>query len=1311
MSFSNDRLRALQGIERSTTGSAGFTARVRFTSSMFLILLILLILSSCTAVGGAPLPLQVKTAGLQQGQVAAAYQATIHAAGGTQPYAWSLVSGSLPAGLRLDPSGVIRGTPSQSGSSTFMVKVTDSSNQSTGQYLVITISRGWGSSPALQVSTPAVPPAKVGAPYQGWLSATGGTPPYTWGVQSGSLPAGLALDPSSGAISGMPNQPGNSSFTVQVNDSASQAAQQLMAMSVGPAVTPLQITTSSLAGGQVGTSYQASMSVTGGTQPYSWSIVSGALPSSLALNAASGAISGTPSTAGNSSFTVKVSDSGSQSAQQPLAISVAAAVAPLQITTSSLAGGQVGTSYQASVSVTGGTQPYSWSIASGALPASLALNAASGAISGMPSTAGNSSFTVKVNDAAGKPAQQPLAISVAAAPAAPLQITTSSLAGGQVGTSYQASVSVTGGTQPYSWSIASGALPSSLALNAASGTISGMPSTAGNSSFTVKVNDAAGKPAQQPLAISVAASPAAPLQITTSSLAGGQVGTSYQASVSVTGGTQPYSWSIVSGLLPTGLALNAASGTISGTPGQVGNSPFVVKVADSRSQSAQQILTIGVTASLPPLQITTSGVASGQVGVSYQATVSATGGTQPYSWSLSSGLLPSGLTLTSAGAITGIPTSAGQNSFALQVKDASASPQIAEQALGIQVSPAPPSALSIQTSSLPQAMVGQPYSFTLQASGGQPGYTWSISSGALPSGLMLDAASGHISGTTSANGALNLTVHVADSSSPPQTASAALTLTVAALAATDQYGGLLSMSSPNGGTGSFRLEKFGNRWMLVTPEGHGYWYLGVALVSTGNPGADQSGKSYSDYANAKYNGDQNMWASQTKKRLLSWGFNGIGQDSSSLVLSYGTYNRQPTSPLMPHFNDRPGFAMNSMRNVGGYISSPIKNFLVGWGAFPDVFDPGFRAYAFAEMGQNTNSTTGGLQAEVNSPWVIGYIPDESDELTGFTSSISIHPGWGAVAAVPTQTTGSLFGIPYTYSDHTVYTKLAVRDFLKGRYNGDINALNQAWNSAYTTWDSAGSYGAGTGLLDENGKHPWMGDGNTLSGETPTMQTDLNDFLFQIAKQYFQIVHDAIRSVDQNHLVFSPNNLGSDARPQILLAAKDYVDAFMAATQLASADQTINSTPIANIYNLTGKPAISASHFMEAIPDSSLATFYPNYPIGQPESMATSFWNTQAQRGAAYASYVQALLQLQASDGTNPVLGYHWWALVDDWNQKANFGLVTIRDNAYDGKETNISSCVDAWGYPCGGEVANYGDSISAIKSANQGILNVLGASH
>lgn len=171
-----------------------------------------------------------------------------------------------------------------------------------------------------------------------------------------------------------------------------------------PSASSVAISTSSLPGATVGSAYSTTLAATGGTKPYAWSIASGQLPAGLTLSS-TGTISGTPASTGTSSFTVKVSDSAnpSQTASASLTLSVAAssgsAPATLAITTSSLPDGVVGTAYSTTLAATGGTKPYAWSIASGQLPAGLTLSS-SGSISGSPTSAGSSSFTVNVSDSA-----------------------------------------------------------------------------------------------------------------------------------------------------------------------------------------------------------------------------------------------------------------------------------------------------------------------------------------------------------------------------------------------------------------------------------------------------------------------------------------------------------------------------------------------------------------------------------------------------------------------------------------------------------------------------------------------------------------------------------------------------------------------------------------------------------------------------------------------------------------------------------------------------------------------------------------------
>jgi putative Ig domain-containing protein len=162
-----------------------------------------------------------------------------------------------------------------------------------------------------------------------------------------------------------------------------------------------------------------------------------------------------------------------------------------------------------------------------------------------------------------------------------------------------------------------------------------------------------------------------PVQVTTTSVPSGMVQQSYSTTLAASGGTTPYSWSVTSGGLPSGLTLSASSGVIAGAPSQAGTFGFTVQVRDSSSsaQTATRALTLLVNS--PGLQITTTGLPLGIVGTSYSATLSATGGTTPYSWSVTgSGQLPTGLTLSTTGTISGTPTVVGIFTFQVQVRDA-----------------------------------------------------------------------------------------------------------------------------------------------------------------------------------------------------------------------------------------------------------------------------------------------------------------------------------------------------------------------------------------------------------------------------------------------------------------------------------------------------------------------------------------------------------------------------------------------------------------------------------------------------------------
>jgi len=197
----------------------------------------------------------------------------------------------------------------------------------------------------LTIETSSLSGGTVGEAYSDALSASGGTPSYTWSISGGSLPAGLTLVASTGAISGTPTAPGTSSFTVSVTDSASATATK--ALSIAVSSSPLTITTVSLPSGRVGSAYSQTLAATGGVAPYTWMLSSGALPSGLTLDAATGVIGGTPTIAETRLFTVCVADSQAPhgTATQALSITVTSDVETYQFSASDQESSTVSTTY------------------------------------------------------------------------------------------------------------------------------------------------------------------------------------------------------------------------------------------------------------------------------------------------------------------------------------------------------------------------------------------------------------------------------------------------------------------------------------------------------------------------------------------------------------------------------------------------------------------------------------------------------------------------------------------------------------------------------------------------------------------------------------------------------------------------------------------------------------------------------------------------------------------------------------------------------------------------------------------------------
>ncbi len=359
------------------------------------------------------------------------------------------------------------------------------------------------------------------------------------------------------------------------------------------------------------------------------------------------------------------------------------------------------------------------------------------------------------------------------APAGPPVITTTTLVQATVNLPYSAYIQATGGTGTYTWSITGGTLPPGIKFN--NSQLFGTPTAAGSFQFTVQVTDQASKSDSKTLTLVVTGA----ILITcnscpagTMTLPYGTLNSPYSATLSASDGIAPYTWSIASGSsLPAGLTLDPSTGVISGTPTATQPPTQVtVQVTDSEHPVSQATTQLTLTV----IGVTTSSLPNATINTPYSQGVTVGGGQGPYSWTVTAGSLPPGLSLATGSCtnsraptcmITGTPTTLGVSQFTLQVTDSEQPPAVATAQLSIDVRGP---TLQILTTFLPSGLVSVPYSVVLQSTGGIPPLTWSIVSGNLPPGLSLNANTGVISGTPTASGPAGFVVQVQDNEQPPQ---------------------------------------------------------------------------------------------------------------------------------------------------------------------------------------------------------------------------------------------------------------------------------------------------------------------------------------------------------------------------------------------------------------------------------------------------------------------------------------------------------------------------------------------------------------
>jgi uncharacterized protein (TIGR03437 family) len=682
---------------------------------------------------------QILTANLPSGQINQSYSASILASGGTPPYTYILQQGTIPPGLTLNPNGVLSGTPVQGGSFTFTVRATDALSATAQASFTVQIN-----SSSINLTSTTLPGATLGQPYSAQLSAVGGTAPYTYVITQGSIPAGLTLS-AAGQFSGTPNIAGTFNFTLRVTDAVNAQSSFALTLIVSGSVVTFQTTT--LPNATLNSSYLTTLAATGGTGPYTFTQTSGTLPNGLSL-ANNGNISGIPITAGVFTFGVRARDVNNNTADANFSITVGG-TGTLSITTTTLPNAQLNQSYNVAIQVVGGTSPYNFFLI-GSLPAGMTFSS-NGVIGGAPTAPGSFTFTIRVNDSAGAITQSQFTLNVGSSG---LNITTSTLPSASLGQFYSQQLTASGGVEPYTFALVLGSFPSGMTLSPA-GVLSGLPSTGGSFAFTIRVTDANLQTTQSQLSLFVGQTL---LSFTTSSLPQGFIGQPYNAQLQVSGGAAPYTFSIISGSLPAGLSLSQ-QGAITGTPTTSGLNSVTFRVTDATGATAQ--VTLNVQAGQSNLTITSNTLPNGAVGQNYSTTLTASGGTTPYTWSVSSGSLPPGLQISSTGNIAGAPTSSGVFNFTVRLQDATGAVLFSNLQITITTN-----SLQFTTTSLPNASVGVPYNTVLTTTGGTAPIVFdllqTINSGVLPPGLSLNQT-GAITGTPQSTGSFTFRVQARDS--------------------------------------------------------------------------------------------------------------------------------------------------------------------------------------------------------------------------------------------------------------------------------------------------------------------------------------------------------------------------------------------------------------------------------------------------------------------------------------------------------------------------------------------------------------------